>query len=148
MERLQAALQSCGYSYELIKHEALIHSAQDGANYFGIHIGQTAPTLVIKTEKGFYGLIVSGNRGKVDFDEISKGLGCQQAKLASAKEVQQITGFSVGSVSMVCLSIPCIIDEQLDDYDFIYGGTGDPAYTLKIEPQALRELNQVVWTFG
>lgn len=148
MEQLKAILGKSKFSYELIQHEKPIISAQDGADYFGIEIGQTAPTLIIKTDKGFFSLIVSGNRGKVNFDEIAEILGCSQVKLASRKEVQKVTGFEVGSVPLIGLALPCVIDKYLYHYPFIYGGTGERTCTLKIEPQALEELNQVKAIFG
>lgn len=67
--------------------------------------------------------------------------------MASPKEVRKVTGFEVGSVPMVGLDLPCVLDKRLFEYNFVYGGTGKSTYTLKIEPQALKELNQVVATF-
>lgn len=57
---LQGILERSKYAYEIIHHDKPILSKQDGANYFGIDVGQTAPTLVLKTEKGFFALILSG----------------------------------------------------------------------------------------
>lgn len=148
MEHLQEVLKNCNYSFELIQHEKEILSAQDGAEYFGIDIGQTAPTLIIKTNKGFFVLILSGSRKKVKFDEIAEVLDCSGVKLASHKEVKTITGFEVGSVPMIGLNLPFIIDKNLYRYPFIYGGTGKQTCTLKIEPQALEELNRVELIFG
>lgn len=143
MERLQEILVTSRFSYEIIHHEKSILSAQDGADYFGIEIGQTAPSLIIKTDKGFFALIVSGSRSKVDFDEVAETLGCSHVKLASGKEVKKVTGFEVGSIPLVGLNLPYIIDKNLYRYPFIYGGTGERSCTLKIEPQALEELNHV-----
>ncbi|HJV45860.1 MAG TPA: YbaK/EbsC family protein [Bacillota bacterium] len=148
MEHLQAILEQCKYSYELINHEKEILSAQDGADYFSIEIGQTAPTLIIKTDKGFFALVVSGNRGKVNFDEIAEVLDCREVKLASGKEVKKVTGFEVGSVPLIGLNLPFVIDKNLYRYPFIYGGTGVRTCTLKIIPQALEELNSVELIFG
>ncbi|BCJ86091.1 YbaK/EbsC family protein [Effusibacillus dendaii] len=53
-------------------HENPIRTAQEGAEYFGIEIGQTAPILVLKTDKGYFSMIVSGERGRVNFKEISQ----------------------------------------------------------------------------
>lgn len=64
--------------------------------------------------------------------------------LASPEEVYEVTGFKVGSVPMGCLDLPCVIDSKLFQYDYIYGGTGRPTSTLKIEPQSLKKLNQVI----
>lgn len=143
MEQLQSILKGCKYTYELIQHEKAILSAQDGADYFGIEIGQTAPTLILKTDKGFFALIVSGSRGKVNLNEVAEALGCIEVKLASRKEVKEVTGYELGSIPMAGLKLPCVIDNNLYRYPFIYGGTGEPTCTLKIEPQALQELNHV-----
>lgn len=147
MNGLQEILESCEYKYEIIQHEKPILSREDGSKYFGIETGQTAPSLILKTDKGYFSLILSGNRDKLDFNKLANTLGCKKVKLASPKEVQKITGFEVGSVRMVGLDLPCVIDKRLFNYDFIYGGTGLATCTLKIEPSALNQLNQVVATF-
>lgn len=147
LEALQGILERSKYTYEIIQHEKPILSKQDGTKYFGIEVGQTAPSLILKTDKGFFVFIVSGGRSKVNFEKIADILGCSKVKLASPEEVQKVTGFQVGSVRMVGLDLPCVIDNRLFQYDFIYGGTGQSTFTLKIEPQALNELNQVIATF-
>ena len=50
--------------------------------------------------------------------------------------------------SVVGLNLPFIIDKNLYRYPFIYGGTGERTCTLKINPQALDELNSVQLIFG
>ncbi|ULL17112.1 hypothetical protein DVH26_23310 [Paenibacillus sp. H1-7] len=143
MEILQTILQQKEVQYEIIHHDKPIRIAQEGADYFGIELGQTAPTLVLKSDKGYFAVIVSGDRGRVNFEDIVGLIGCSQLKMASPKEVQQITGYAVGSVALV-LSLPCIVDRGLFRYPFIYGGTGEPASTLKMAPNDLEKVNQVV----
>lgn len=140
-------LENSAYSYEFIQHEKPILSAHEGADFFGIEIGQTAPTLILKTDKGFFALIISGNRGRVDFKKIGELLDCKDVKMANRKDVEKITGYQVGSVAMLGIGLPFILDKGLFKYDFVYGGTGDPNVTLKIEPNALMEINQVVAVF-
>ena len=72
MENLKAILKKNTYSYELIFHETSLRSAQEGADYFNIDIGQTAPTLIIKTDIGFFALVVSGSRGRIDFKDVAQ----------------------------------------------------------------------------
>ncbi|MED0677150.1 aminoacyl-tRNA deacylase [Aneurinibacillus thermoaerophilus] len=144
MEHLKTILQENGVQFEIIHHENPIHTAQEGADYFRIEIGQTAPTLVLKSEKGYFAMIISGDRGHVNLEKVSEILECNQLKLAHPKEVQQITGYTVGSLPLVGLSLPCIVDSKLFRYPFIYGGTGEPHSTLKISPNALEKLNQVI----
>lgn len=63
MDNLRTILQEIGVQFEIIHHEKQIRTAQEGAEYFGVEIGQTAPTLVLKSEKGYFAMIVSGSRG-------------------------------------------------------------------------------------
>ncbi|MFO1446086.1 YbaK/EbsC family protein [Bacillus sp. Bva_UNVM-123] len=147
MTELQSILEKSNYTYDIIQHEKPILSKQEGIQYFGIEAGQTAPALILNTDKGYIVLIVSGSRSKVNFEIIADLLSCSYAKLASPEEVQNVAGFQVGSVRIIGLDLPCVIDKRLFDYAFIYGGTGHSTYTLKIEPQALNELNEVIATF-
>ncbi|MGE5379807.1 MAG: aminoacyl-tRNA deacylase [Methylocystaceae bacterium] len=144
IKNLRAALDECNFKFELIPQDHQIKTAQEGADYFGIAIGQTAPTLVLKTDQGYFALIVSGDRGNTDFQEVAALLNCSKVKLASPKEVLKVTGCLPGNVSMVKLTLPCIIDQRLKRYPFIYGGTGIENLTLKIDPKALEFLNQTV----
>ncbi|AKP48394.1 YbaK/prolyl-tRNA synthetase associated region [Bacillus smithii] len=137
-------MQENEVQFEIMYHENPIRTAQEGAAYFGIEIGQTAPTLILKYEKGYFAMIISGGRRRVNLEEVSEILGCNQLKLAKPKEIKQITGYTVGSVPLVGLSMPCILDRNIFRYPFIYGGTGEPTSTLKITPNALEKLNQVV----
>lgn len=147
MVKLENILENSRFAFEIIHHERPLLSAKEGAEYFGIEVGQTAPTLIIKTDQGFFSLVISGGRGKVNFEKIAEILECSKVKLASPFEVPEVTGCEVGAVPMIGLALPYVIDTRLLNYDFIYGGTGEPSTTLKIEPKALIELNQITVTF-
>ncbi|MBO9606466.1 MAG: YbaK/EbsC family protein [Paenibacillaceae bacterium] len=143
MDQLKTILQNKGIPYEIIPHEKPIRTAQEGAAYFGIEIGQTAPTLVLKSEKGYCALIISGDRGRVNLDEAAELWGYDRLSMATPKEVRNITGYTVGNVCLV-LALPCILDRRLFRYPFVYGGTGEPGSTLKLAPGDLEKLNHVV----
>ncbi|AOT72964.1 hypothetical protein Gferi_02780 [Geosporobacter ferrireducens] len=144
MDKLISILDKHETEYEIIKHTKQINTAQEGADYFGIEIGQTAPTLILKTEKGFFALIISGDYGRVDFKIIKELISVKQVKLATPKEVEQVTGSKVGSVSLINESLPTIIDKQLNRFSYVYGGTGIPQTTLKLRPNDIAKLNKIV----
>lgn len=89
VEHLKEFLQKNKASFEIIYHKEPINSSQDGVNYFGIDIGQTAPIIIIKTGEGFYALIVSGERGKINLESITHILGCRKARLATKDEIKK-----------------------------------------------------------
>ncbi|MBP3041100.1 YbaK/EbsC family protein [Bacillaceae bacterium Marseille-Q3522] len=134
--------------YEILKHGKQINTAQEGAEYFGIEIGQTAPTLILKTEKGYYALIISGDHGKVDFKTIANLLEVSLVKLAKPSEVEQVTGSKIGSVSLIHQGLPTIIDRQLYRFPFVYGGTGVANTTLKIKAVDVEKLNDIAGYIG
>ncbi|MDT3425723.1 prolyl-tRNA editing enzyme YbaK/EbsC (Cys-tRNA(Pro) deacylase) [Paenibacillus forsythiae] len=143
MEQLEHVLREKGIGYEIIQHEGPIKTAQEGAAFLGIEIGQTAPALVLRAGDEYFALIASGDRGRVNLEETAALLGRDSLKMASPKQVLQLTGYEVGSVSLM-LPLPCIVDRRLFRHPFIYGGTGEPGSTLKISPKALEQLNEVV----
>ncbi|WP_025691992.1 aminoacyl-tRNA deacylase [Paenibacillus zanthoxyli] len=143
LEQLEHLLQEKGVEYEIIKHEGPIKTAQEGAAFLGIEIGQTAPALVLRAGNEYFAMVVSGDRGRVNLEDAAALLGHDSLKMASPKQVLQLTGQEVGSVSLM-LPLPCILDRRLFRYPSIYGGTGEPGSTLKIPPQALEQLNEVV----
>ncbi|WP_239614580.1 aminoacyl-tRNA deacylase [Cohnella mopanensis] len=144
MKNLISFLNEHKVDHEIIQHEVSIQSAQDGADYFGIEIGQTAPTLILKSEDSYYAIIISGDYGRIDFENLMMILNCNELKLAKPKEVEQITGCTIGNVPLIGHNLPTIIDRQLHRYAYIYGGTGIHNSTLKISPVEVEKLNQVV----
>lgn len=144
MDMVKNILENSNSDYEFIFHEKQIYSATEGAEYFGIEAGQTAPTLIIKTDKGYFSIIFSGSRSRIDFEIIAKILGVPQAKLANKDKVIEIIGFTPGDTPMVGLTLPAIFDKKLLQYPFVYGGSGQPNRTLKLSPIILRKLIQPV----
>lgn len=144
MDIVQKFMEMSNDDYEFIIHEKQIYSATDGAEYFGIDVGQTAPTLIIKTDKGYFSIIFSGSRSRIDFKLIAKILNVSRAKLANKDKVHEITGFYPGDTPMVGLTLPTIFDKKLLKYPFVYGGSGQSNRTLKISPIILEKLNHPI----
>ena len=53
-------------------------------------------------------------------------------------------GYIIGNIPLVGIPLPYILDRNLFEYSFVYGGTGVKGYTLKMNPYALEELNQII----
>lgn len=144
MEKLKQILATSVYAYEILSHPGPLATTHAGAEYFGINIGQTAPTLIIKADNGFLRLIISGDRGKVNMAELARWLGYSRVKLTARNEVEKITGFEPGWVPLFGIPLPVILDERLLRYDFVYGGAGTPNATLRVDPRAITKFNDVM----
>ena len=140
--QVEAILESGGFPYELLENRVPIRSAAEGAAFWGIELGRTAPALVLETEGEFLLLIVSGvvkrvDLGSFDLESHKKGL-----RMATAGELRGRFGVRPGEVPLFGLGIPAFIDRRLMAYDFVYGGSGIPGVTLKIAPASLLALNR------
>ena len=139
MDIVKTALESSGGGYELIHHEQHLCSAADGAAFFGIDPGQTAPTLIVETDHGYVSIIFSGSRSHLDFKQTAAIIGSAKFQLVKRTKLREITGFDAGDMPMVGLNLPVLFDKRLFQYSFVYGGSGLPNRTLKISPNVLAE---------
>ncbi len=143
---LRETLTKQDIEFEIIHHEIAIKSKKDALGIFNIE--QTAPTLIIKTESGFFALIISGEREKIDFKILKELLGCKKVEMANGKEIVEKFGLVAGQVPLIGHNLPCIIDTNMLKYKYVYGGTGNWHYTLKITPNDLIKANNVVLQFN
>ena len=142
---LKQRLQTENVDFEILYHEKPIKSRIDALKYFKLE--ETAPTLIVKTESGMLALIISGDREKIDMEMIREKLGCNEIKLADKTEILQKLGMKTGEVAMVGHGLPCLIDNRIFQYEYIFGGAGNAHYTLKIKPEHLEKVNQVIFRF-
>ncbi len=131
-----------GFPFELLKNERRIRSSEEGAAHWKIHIGQTAPALILRDDSRFLLLVLSGIVARVDLKALAALLDVPSLRMATPQEIREHFALTPGDVPLGGLDIPTLIDRRLMYYDFIYGGSGDPGYTLKISPQALPFLNR------
>lgn len=145
VEDLKIRLLSQNADFEIIHLDKPIKSKSDALGYFRIE--ETVPTLIIQTEEAFYALIISGERSKVNFDLIKNFLGCERVGMAEKSLVVEQLGFEPGQVPLIGHELPCIIDNRIFKYSYVYGGTGDLYHTLKINPNDLVKANNVIFRF-
>jgi prolyl-tRNA editing enzyme YbaK/EbsC (Cys-tRNA(Pro) deacylase) len=142
IENLKKILEQAQFDYEIIYHEKPVKSRNDALGYFKLE--EMVPTLIIKTENLFYALIISGKREKVDLQAIQNLIGCKNLQMADKQEIKIKLNLETGRIPLVGHNLPCIIDEDIFNYDYVYGGTGDFMHTLKIKPKDLAKLNNTI----
>ena len=142
ISELSSMLSRQGVDFEIIRHEMPIMSLSDASRYFPVE--KSAPVLVVQTERGLIAFIIGFGRGRLDFQSLKISLGFSKMKMADKNVVFSQTGYKTGAIPLIGLAIPCIFDQSLLKYDFIYGGTGNPFYTLKIAPGFVKKLNNVI----
>lgn len=145
IKELENYLKQRSAHFEIIKHDVPIVTTKDAEQYFDISIA--ALSLVVQSNDELILLIVSVQRGKLDFKVLSQKLELPKLKLADRIKAEQITGYKIGSMPLIGLELPCIFDNQLLNFTYVYGGSGDAFYTLKIDPRDVKRLNNIRYTF-
>ena len=146
VKELEAFLRENNADFELLKQDKPILSAADAAAYYPVE--KAAPTFVLQTEDGLIGCLVSVNSGRLDFETLKQKFGYTKLKMADKKKIESQTGYEVGAIPLIGLGLPCLFDNALLAYDYIYGGAGDELVTLKIAPQDVMRLNKIIGTFN
>lgn len=142
MEHIIKLLTEANADYEIIQHAKPILSTMDAEGIFDIN--KSAPIFILKTEIGYIAFIVSGQTGKINFKSIKQELGIKKLSMASREEVLEQTGFEAGAVPLIGHNMPTVIEKKVLETDYVYGGTGDPYHTLKINPVDLQRINNTI----
>jgi prolyl-tRNA editing enzyme YbaK/EbsC (Cys-tRNA(Pro) deacylase) len=142
LAELRARLDAADCEYELIHHPTPIVSTGDAAAYFDV--AKAAPTLIVETDHGPTALILGAAGGRLDPDTARADLGFERLRLVARREAADATGYEAGAIPLVGHGLPTIIDRRLLTMDHLYGGSGDPLYTLKIAPGDLVRMNDVI----
>lgn len=145
IKEIERFLASGNIQYEVIQQDKPILSVLDAEGYYPVE--KSVPTFVLQTENGLIGCMVSFQNGRLDFDKLKQVFGFSKLKMADRKKIKSQTGYDVGAIPLVGLHLPCIFDRKLLQHDFVYGGTGNELFTLKIDPSELLKANEIIGMF-
>ena len=90
----------------------------EAASSLKCEVGAIVKSLLFKTENTFTLCLIAGDK-KASLNKIKKTLNIKDASMASADEVKNITGFTIGGVSPVghLNKINIYIDNSLERFD-------------------------------
>ena len=116
-------------------------TARDAARAAGCTLEQIVKTLVVLCDGAPVVTLVPGDR-RADLNKIAAVAGAAQARIASAAEVESITGFAPGAVAP--FPLPNVgrifIDRTLLAHSTVWIGAGSPAHIASLQPTDLLRL--------
>jgi len=109
-------------------------TAIEAASSLGCEVGAIVKSLLFKTENSFTLCLVAGDR-KASIIKIKKTLNIKDVSMASADEVKDVTGFTIGGVSPVghINKIDVLIDNSLKRFESLYAAAGHPNCVFKLD---------------
>ena len=125
-EKVQTALQEHGL--EAIEfEEGSTPTSELAAQKIGVATGQIAKSILMKGKDEIYRMILCAGDRQISTSQLKKLIGVK-ARMATAEEVFEITGFRPGGVSPFGVTgIDIFIDESLAEYGTVYPSAGNDA---------------------
>ena len=141
VKRAEKSLKEFNPNLNVIILDTSARTAQEAASSLGCEVGAIVKSLLFKTENTFTLNLVAGDR-KASLNKIKKLLKKKDVSMASAEDVKNITGYTIGGVSPVGHSnkIDILIDNSLDRFDDLYAAAGHPNCVFKINFKDLQTI--------
>ena len=142
---IEEILTKANVNFELIRQDKPILTVEDAKEFYPIE--KSAPTFILQSENGLVACITSFQNGRLDFAKLKELFGFIKLKMADKEKIKNELGYEVGTVPFFNLNIPCLFDNKLLKHDVVYGGTGDALLTLKIDPNDILKINNIIGRF-
>jgi len=141
-EKTNAArlLDGLGIAYELRPYEVDLDdlSAPSVARKIGLPAEQVFKTLLTQANTGEHLFAVVPGDAELDPKKLATAAGVKKIELASLKEVEPLTGYLRGAVTVLAAKKPfqAFADDTLELHDIISVSAGMRGLQLLIDPQA------------
>ena len=142
VKKVEKLLKKFDESQKVIVLETSARTAIEAASSLGCEVGAIVKSLLFKTEDIYTLCLVSGDK-KASLNKIKKKLNKKDVSMASADEVKNITGFTIGGVSPIghSIKIDILIDNSLDRFQILFAAAGHPNCVFKITFNDLEKIS-------
>ena len=143
VKRVENILKEFDQSLNIIVLETSARTADEAASSLGCEVGAIVKSLLFKTENSFTLCLVAGDK-RASLNSIKKLLKIKDASMASAEDVKNITGYTIGGVSPVghLRKIEILIDKSLSRFRSLYAAAGHPNCVFKIDFTKLQKITK------
>ncbi len=133
VKRVEKILREFDSSQKVIVLSTSARTALEAASSLGCEVGAIVKSLLFKVENSYVLCLVAGDK-KASLNKIKKTLKIKDASMASADEVKDITGYTIGGVSPIghLKKINVLIDNSLERFTSLYAAAGHPNCIFKL----------------
>ena len=143
VERVRKKLEEFDKSLKIVLLESTARTAIDAAKSLNTEVGSIVKSLLLRTKSSYLLCLIAGDK-KCSLNKLKKILKEKDLSMASANEVKEVTGFTIGGVSPVghLSQIEIFIDEGLKRFNYIYAAAGHPNCIFKIDFDNLKKITK------
>tara|TARA_S200000501_G_scaffold303385_1_gene291146 strand:- start:230 stop:709 length:480 start_codon:yes stop_codon:yes gene_type:complete len=141
VKRAEKSLKQFDPDMTVITLDKSARTAIEAASSLGCEVGAIVKSLLFKTENSFTLFLVAGDK-KASLNKIKKTLNIKDVSMASADDVKNSTGYTIGGVSPVghLNKINIFIDDSLNRFKNLYAAAGHPNCVFKTNFEDLKKI--------
>ena len=143
VKRVEKSLKEFDQKQSIIILDTSARTALEAASSLKCEVGAIIKSLLFRTENTFILCPVAGDR-KASLNKIKKTLNIKDVSMASADEVKNVTGYTIGGVSPVghLNKINIFIDNSLERFTSLFAAAGHPNCVFKINFTDLQKITK------
>ena len=133
VQRVERLLKEFDPNQNVIVLNTSARTASEAALSLGCEVGAIVKSLLFRTENFFILCLIAGDK-KASLNKIKKIFNIKVASMASADEVKNITGYTIGGVSPIghLNKLEIFIDNSLERFNELFAAAGHPNCVFKI----------------
>ena len=137
-------LENQGIIYQLRQQSQKEYSAEGVAEDLGVPLAQVLKAMLVQATGAdssiVFSLVVIPGDKRLSLKKIGTAIGDKHVQLASKRDVERITGFRVGSVSVIGLrreDVPTYVDHDVLDLEQVIISAGRPDTGIALQPSGI-----------
>ena len=133
VKRVRKFIKKFDSKLEVIVLDTTARTAKEAANSLQCEVGAIVKSLLFKAENIFLICLVAGDK-RCSLNKLKKILQKKDVSMASAEEVKNNTGFSIGGVAPIAhkYKLDVLVDKSLSRFLHIFAAAGHPNCIFKI----------------
>ena len=141
VKRAEKSLKQFDPNQKVIVLNDTAKTALDAASSLGCEVGAIVKSLLFKTENSFTLFLISGDK-RASLNKIKKALNIKDVSMATAEDVKNITGYTIGGVSPIghLCSLEIFIDNSLERFASLFAAAGHPNCVFEISFSDLQKI--------
>ena len=139
--RAQKSLTKFDSNLVVVELENSARTAKDAAHSLNCDVGAIVKSLLLKIDNSFLLCLIAGDK-RCSLNKIKKIKNSKNVRMASAEEVKEQTGYTIGGVSPVGhkYKLEILIDSSLNRFKAIFAAAGHPNCIFEINYDDLKKI--------
>ena len=141
VKRVERLLKKFDQTQNVIILDTSARTALEAASSLGCEVGAIVKSLLFKTENTFTLCLIAGDK-KASLNKIKETLKIKDVSMATADEVKNITGYTIGGVSPIghLNKINIFMDNSLERFTSLFAAAGHPNCVFRINFKNLQKI--------